>query len=235
MNNFELREQVISLNNDLRCTTGVPQGHIVLLYYDYFLLLHVCGDDHAKYSLSDSALSPRCILYCLFYHQISAEDIGTYTGIFTAAYFVGMIPSAIVWGRLADSFGRKPTMAIALICFFHFDFLCDSERDLYGCFGVLLQFQPECSDSIYSWSYRWSDSDCEGNHFRDFEREKPRSGNQFDFYRSVFRRVPSVASFNSRLVGPILCGYLSKTENIAFLEPIFPIFIQVASGRCRHP
>lgn len=142
MNNTELKELVISLSNDLRCTTGVPQGHIVLLYYDYFLLLHVCCHDNAKYSLSDSALSSECILYCPFYQQISAEDIGTYTGIFTAAYFVGMIPSAIVWGRLADRFGRKPTMAAALICFFHFDFLCASERDVYGCFGVLLQFQP---------------------------------------------------------------------------------------------
>lgn len=38
------------------------------------------------------------------------------TGIFTAAYFVGCVPGAVLWGNIADTIGRKITMIITLLC-----------------------------------------------------------------------------------------------------------------------
>ena len=56
----------------------------------------------------------------LIKYQLSDEDLGTYTGIFTAAFFVGMIPGSIMWGRIADLFGRRPAMVATLICMYLF-------------------------------------------------------------------------------------------------------------------
>lgn len=142
----------------------------------------------------------------LYLPDISAEDIGTYTGIFTAAYFVGMIPSAIVWGRLADSFGRKPTMAIALIL----NVICMVALGFSSNFSlsVVIRFIHGLIDGVIPIAKAI---------ISEISNEK----NLALGTSSIF-----IGASLGGLVGPILCGYLSKTENIAFLEPIFPIFIQ---------
>jgi len=42
-------------------------------------------------------------------------DIGFYNPYITSIYFVGRSITAPFWGKLADNYGRKPTLLISMI------------------------------------------------------------------------------------------------------------------------
>ena len=106
-----------NLVNDAKRWGRFPQGHFDFLCTDFSIRNHVCHDASTEYSLPYSYLFTKCKKSLIEGKcQLSDEDLGTYTGIFTAAFFVGMIPGAVMWGRLSDLFGRKPAMVATLIC-----------------------------------------------------------------------------------------------------------------------
>ena len=61
---------------------------------------------------------PTVYVFDSFYLQVDPTEIGTLTGVFTAANFTGIVFGSIIWGFIADKIGRKSSVIISLLCIF---------------------------------------------------------------------------------------------------------------------
>jgi len=51
----------------------------------------------------------------MFYPDVPTSRMGVYIGMLASAYFLGDVIGSLIWGRFADTYGRKPAVLIGLL------------------------------------------------------------------------------------------------------------------------
>ncbi|XP_052187620.1 probable peptide/nitrate transporter At3g43790 isoform X6 [Diospyros lotus] len=117
--------------------TGIPYK-----FLSYIWLVSLCT------ALPTSSLYPFVYFMIRDFHiAIREEDIGYYAGILGSSFMVGRALTSVLWGILADRYGRKPIVLVGTLSVFIFNTLFGlstnfwmalSMRFLLGCFNSLL-------------------------------------------------------------------------------------------------
>jgi MFS family permease len=87
------------------CRLSTPLSNACLLPYLYYLVKSILSDPD---------------------HPSAPQKISRMTGLLVAAYPIGQMSTSMLWGRISDTYGRKPTilagLAISVIANFSFGF-----------------------------------------------------------------------------------------------------------------
>ncbi|KAF2006051.1 MFS general substrate transporter [Amniculicola lignicola CBS 123094] len=76
------------------CRLSAPLSNACLLPYLYYLVKSILSDPE---------------------HPSAPQQISRLTGLLVAAYPLGQMTTSMLWGRLSDSYGRKPTILLGLL------------------------------------------------------------------------------------------------------------------------
>ncbi|KAF2475380.1 MFS general substrate transporter [Lindgomyces ingoldianus] len=76
------------------CRLSTPLSNACLLPYLYYLVKSILSDPN---------------------HASAPQEISRLTGLLAAAFPLGQMSTSMLWGRVSDSYGRKPTILIGLM------------------------------------------------------------------------------------------------------------------------
>lgn len=76
------------------CRLSTPLSNACLLPYLYYLVKSILSDPD---------------------HPSAPQEISRLTGLLVAAYPIGQMSTSIIWGRLSDTYGRKPVILLGLL------------------------------------------------------------------------------------------------------------------------
>ncbi|CAN7132282.1 unnamed protein product [Brassica rapa subsp. narinosa] len=205
----EARETLLEEKEDNNCPgcnidrlkqeqRGIPYIHLSFIW-----LVSLCT------ALPISSLFPYLYFMIRDFHVAEKEeDIGFYAGFVASSFMIGRALTSILWGKLADRYGRKPIILMATFSVIIFNTLFGlstsfwfaiSVRFLLGCVNCLLGVIRAYASEVVS-----------------------------EEYHALSLSVVSTSRGIGLIIGPAIGGYLAqpaeKYPNIFSLDSVFGSF-----------